>query len=160
MSQATTGQRRRLSHPFLGAAAVALVMCFALPFPAAKASETAEGKKAEPPPVSKPHEKLPCEDCHKSHGVIPPEKTGRPCLKCHEDQAGDNSHPVDIPYKGEVPPEKLPLSVDGKITCNTCHILHEPESSVPALLRKKFNDLCMTCHYPDKKPSADAPAPG
>jgi predicted CXXCH cytochrome family protein len=119
---------------------------------AGEASGKALLEESDAAPVAKPHDELSCKDCHKSHSMVPPEENSEPCIKCHEDQTGKNSHPTGVTYKGEMPPEKLPLSKDGKLTCSTCHILHETESPVPALLRKKFNDLCKTCHYPDRHP--------
>jgi predicted CXXCH cytochrome family protein len=94
-----------------------------------------------------------CEDCHKPHSMVPPLENDKPCIGCHEDQTGENSHPTGVVYSGEAPPEKLPLSKDGKLTCSTCHILHKTDSPAPDLLRKTFNDLCKTCHYPDRHPT-------
>lgn len=100
-------------------------------------------------PVAGAHQQLSCDDCHKSHTMIPPVQNDAPCIKCHDDQTGDNSHPTGVAHKGE-PPEGLPLSKDGKLTCTTCHVLHETDSPAPVLLRMKFNDLCRACHYSDK----------
>ncbi len=151
------GNRRILA---LCQSAAILSLLLLLPFlcmPAQAAGEVVAGQ-SETQPVAKPHEKLECKDCHKSHSMVPPEENSRPCLKCHKDQTGKDSHPTGVAHDGE-PPEGLPLSKDHKLTCNTCHILHESESPAPALLRKKFNDLCRTCHYPRKKPGANTSAP-
>lgn len=134
-----------------GITTISVLLCLACLRVPAEASEAVVPKESGAAPVAKPHEKLLCKDCHKSHGMVPPEENSRLCLKCHEDQAGDNSHPTGVVHEGE-PPEGLPLSKDGKLICNTCHILHETKSPAPALLRKKFNDLCVICHFPDRKP--------
>lgn len=107
-------------------------------------------------PVARPHDKLECEDCHGSHSMAPLLDNSQACLKCHDDQAGEDSHPTGVVHEGD-PPEDLPLSKDGKLTCGTCHALHETESPAPALLRKKFNDLCMSCHYPNRNPKDHSP---
>ena len=107
-------------------------------------------------PVARPHDKLECEDCHGAHSMAPLLDNSQACLKCHDDQAGEDSHPTGVVHEGD-PPKGLPLSKDGKLTCSTCHVLHETESPAPALLRKKFNDLCMSCHYPDRNPKDHSP---
>ena len=109
--------------------------------------------ESEAPPIAKPHEELECKSCHKSHSMVLPEENSAPCIKCHENQTGKDSHPTGVDYEGAAPPEGLPLSKDDKLTCGTCHILHKTEAPDPprALLRKKFDKLCKTCHYPDKK---------
>jgi predicted CXXCH cytochrome family protein len=104
----------------------------------------------EVPPVAKPHDELDCNECHKSHGMVPPNQDSRSCIKCHEDQTGEDSHPTGVVFEGE-PPEGIPLSKDGKLTCNTCHILHETKNPERSLLRREFNDLCASCHFPNGK---------
>lgn len=111
---------------------------------------------SETAPVAGPHDKLECEDCHAAHSMAPLLENSQACLECHDDQAGGDSHPTGVVHEGD-PPEDLPLSKDGKLTCGTCHALHETESRAPALLRKKFNDLCMSCHYPDTNPKDHSP---
>ena len=143
--------RGRRSKGRLGiATAAGLALFLILPYRPVEAAETVK-RESEALPVAKPHEQLECKDCHKSHSMIPPARTGRPCVRCHEDQMGDDSHPTGVAPEGEVP-EDLPLSLGGKITCITCHVLHETESHetesrARSLLRKKFSDLCMSCHF-------------
>ena len=107
--------------------------------------------------VAKPHDDLSCKDCHGDHVTNSLDKTDRPCIKCHKDQTGKDSHPSGISHEGEAP-KGLPLSKEGMITCYTCHILHETEVSTPGLLRKKFDDLCMSCHMPRHRPKDDSNA--
>ena len=110
-------------------------------------------EESDAPPISMPHEKLECKSCHKSHSMLAPEESNAPCVDCHEKQTGKDSHPTGVAYEGAEPPGGLPLSKDNKLTCGTCHLLHKTEAPDPprALLRKKFNVLCKSCHYPDKK---------
>jgi predicted CXXCH cytochrome family protein len=91
--------------------------------------------------------------------MIPPAQNSAPCVKCHEKETGKDSHPTGVDYEGTAPPEGLPLSKDKKLTCGTCHILHETGSPNPpaALMRKKFNELCTTCHYTGQEPKKDIP---
>ncbi len=110
-------------------------------------SERTDAKDETVAPIAPPHEEQSCEDCHSVHGMKLLDDSGRVCVKCHEDAAGKDSHPTNITHEGE-PPEGLPLSKDGNITCYTCHVLHETEPVVNGLLRKEFDALCITCHFP------------
>jgi len=112
-------------------------------------------KEKKVAPVAAPHEAQSCEDCHSVHGMKLLDDSGRSCLKCHEDAAGKDSHPTSIAHEGE-PPEGLPLSKDGTITCYTCHVLHETTPVVDGLLRKEFDALCMTCHFPSTLNKSDS----
>ncbi len=60
------------------------------------------------------------------------------CLECH--RFGHSNHPVDVVQKAAV--KDLPLGEGGKVACHTCHDPHQKKS----VLRKSFNELCMTCH--------------
>jgi hypothetical protein len=66
------------------------------------------------------------------------------CFTCHDEGP---SHHTGI--KPTMPvPETLPLSVEGLITCATCHFLHGEPNAVGDALRIN-NDrgaLCLTCH--------------
>ncbi len=46
------------------------------------------------------------------------------CGKCHGELEGTVSHPVEIAPVNAVLPADLPLSVEGKMTCSTCHDIH------------------------------------
>lgn len=101
----------------------------------------------EPAAVAGPHESLACEDCHVDNGKSRSSEVGKSCERCHHDQTGTDSHPSDVPYTGS-PPKDLPLSKEGKVVCTTCHVLHKTNRPAEKLMRKPFNELCMTCHYP------------
>jgi len=66
------------------------------------------------------------------------------CFTCHDEGP---SHHTGI--KPTMPvPDTLPLSVEGLITCATCHFLHGEPNAVGDALRIN-NDrgaLCLTCH--------------
>jgi predicted CXXCH cytochrome family protein len=132
----------------LTAAIVSIALIFL--FTPVHADEVAAPSQPETTPVAKPHDELDCNECHKSHSIVPPNQDSRSCIKCHEDQTGENSHPTGVVFEGE-PPEGIPLSKDGKLTCNTCHILHETKDPERSLLRREFNDLCASCHFPEGK---------
>ncbi len=65
------------------------------------------------------------------------------CYKCHPDEKLGVSHPVNISLKNGMKAKGVPLF--GKVmTCSSCH---EPHSAnIPYLLRKKEDDLCVSCH--------------
>ena len=67
------------------------------------------------------------------------------CLLCHGDQGP--SHHTGIRPRKPVP-DTLPLSVEGLITCATCHFMHgEPNSSDDFLrIDNSRGGLCLTCH--------------
>lgn len=66
------------------------------------------------------------------------------CLSCHEGYK--HMHPVKIAVApGMKSPEDLPLDVDGKITCITCHDAMEA-SGVHRRRRLVGRALCLNCH--------------
>jgi hypothetical protein len=67
------------------------------------------------------------------------------CLLCHGDQGP--SHHTGIKPRKPVP-DTLPLSVEGLITCATCHFMHGEPNSWEAFVRidNSRGGLCLTCH--------------
>lgn len=107
----------------------------------------------------KPHDFSP-EDCKGCHAGMPQpgQKSPLPmigkirtlCSRCHSKVARAYSHPDDIvPVKARVPSD-MPLSMDRKITCATCHDIHstaEWGKSVHLLRRPATGiEFCSTCH--------------
>lgn len=106
-----------------------------------------------------PHD-MPCEECHLPKGgaadygsVKHGGDTIELCRDCHE----DNLHPVKIPVAGvtDAPPADLPLgtgSLAGKITCLTCHDIHQRKVRgrllrvVGAEAKGRIESLCAACH--------------
>jgi predicted CXXCH cytochrome family protein len=100
----------------------------------------------EPYPVSEivgvkdPHDykgKALCQRCHFQDGKLT-DGPNELCTGCHTFQHGN--HPVNVVEKKPV--KDLPLLAGGKVVCHTCHDPHQKQS----VLRKPFNDLCVTCH--------------
>jgi predicted CXXCH cytochrome family protein len=90
--------------------------------------------------VKDPHDhrgKALCQRCH-----FPDLKlTDAPnalCRACHSFPHA--SHPVDVVQRN--PAKDLPLLAGGKVACHTCHDPHQKRS----VLRKRFNELCLSCH--------------
>jgi len=108
-----------------------------------------------------PHVSLACSSCHRE---IPEDtsylsavnslnmKPSELCMSCHPDYA--NIHPVDWKPSMSIP-EYLPLDGEGKLTCTTCHRLHDPNAEFQLLrgfLDGEFQhrrDLCFACHGSD-----------
>lgn len=67
------------------------------------------------------------------------------CNRCHGAQGP--SHKTNIAAKPGVPPN-LPLSVDGRITCATCHFMHGENNAFGDFLRlnNRRGGLCLSCH--------------
>jgi predicted CXXCH cytochrome family protein len=107
-------------------------------------AETAGEKKQRTFKV--PHTMKDCRLCHLSHNVkkgtaLLKKPVAELCIECHKDRKWPHEHKVDI-----IPPlkaKKLPLT-DGKITCTTCHEVHE--NPYGKLLRMPEHDLCIQCH--------------
>ena len=66
------------------------------------------------------------------------------CTVCHDEGP---SHHTGIPPKGPVP-DTLPLSIDGRITCATCHFIHGEADPFGSFVRidNARGGLCLTCH--------------
>jgi hypothetical protein len=67
------------------------------------------------------------------------------CFVCHGDEGP--SHHTGIRPRGRVP-ESLPLSVEGLITCATCHFMHGEQNAGSSFVRieNSRGGLCLTCH--------------
>ena len=67
------------------------------------------------------------------------------CLLCHGDQGP--SHHTGIRPRKPVP-EALPLSVEGLITCATCHFVHGEHGAGQDFVRieNARGGLCLSCH--------------
>lgn len=67
------------------------------------------------------------------------------CILCHGDEGP--SHHTGIQPRKPVP-DMLPLSVEGLITCATCHFMHGEPNSAGDFLRidNSRGGLCLTCH--------------
>ena len=67
------------------------------------------------------------------------------CILCHGDEGP--SHHTGIRPRKPVP-DTLPLSVEGLITCATCHFMHGEPNSAGDFLRidNSRGGLCLTCH--------------
>lgn len=67
------------------------------------------------------------------------------CNRCHGAQGP--SHKTNVAAKPGVP-SILPLSVDGKLTCATCHYMHGENNQYGDFLRidNRRGKLCLTCH--------------
>ncbi len=90
--------------------------------------------------VKDPHDykgKALCQRCHFPDLKLTagPNEVCTPCHKFHH-----GNHPVDVVQKTSA--EGLPLLPGGKVACHTCHDPHQGKT----VLRKPFNDLCVTCH--------------
>lgn len=96
---------------------------------------------AEPPPI-----KRDCGSCHDSHNMPPGGLLGATiselCRGCHAVKA-EAEHLVDV-----VPTMMvlgLPLDVEGRMTCITCHDPHG-KTGIPGMLRDWPEALCQRCH--------------
>jgi predicted CXXCH cytochrome family protein len=103
-----------------------------------------------------------CLGCHAVHGAAESTLTrgltdGRLCTGCHAEQSRPLvNHPVGRPDSdGPAPSNRLPLSEDGEVSCNTCHDLL---GSAHALVRATPNALCLDCHEDRKRVLAGAHA--
>ena len=69
------------------------------------------------------------------------------CTRCHEGYLGN--HPVAKHPIGERPginiSRLMPLSLDGRMVCYTCHDNHN-KSAYPKMLRTDYLRLCSACH--------------
>lgn len=95
-----------------------------------------------------------CEKCHIDH-INNPKLMKAPitqlCIQCHKNITLTSSHPVDIYVVSAKIPPGLPLE-EKKITCNTCHNIHE--NRFTSFGKKTFylrvildkQDFCMLCH--------------
>ncbi|MBW1881556.1 MAG: hypothetical protein JRJ84_24625, partial [Deltaproteobacteria bacterium] len=96
-----------------------------------------------------------CETCHTAHGsthsALLVENAGDStlCVTCHTNQMA--SHLVHGKPVENVVPIRLAmrgakLGDDGRITCLTCHAMHENTSGGNALLVEDGTGLCEACH--------------
>jgi hypothetical protein len=78
-----------------------------------------------------------------ARGLLAPDLEER-CVFCHDEGP---SHHTGIRPKKPVP-DILPLSIEGLITCATCHFVHgEPQAVGDALrIENSRGGLCLTCH--------------
>jgi len=96
-----------------------------------------------------------CETCHTAHGstnsALLVENAGDSslCITCHRDQmashlvhgkAVENVIPIRLAMQG------AKLGDDGRITCLTCHAVHENSSGGHALVVEGGTGLCQACH--------------
>ncbi len=99
-----------------------------------------------------------CLDCHT---VLPFKHiphtfqtgTGDVCRRCHTNFHAKNgiAHPVEALPSMKIPPD-MPLDIEGRMTCITCHFYH-PASPPPAdgprafiLRRPGGRTFCYSCH--------------
>lgn len=66
------------------------------------------------------------------------------CQKCHGGAKAPHQadHPVFVVPNGEIP-SQFPLDTQGRLTCSTCHSMHETD---PVLLRTGESWGCPECH--------------
>jgi len=95
-----------------------------------------------------------CGKCHLDASGKPKAMTApitKLCEPCHNKINRNSSHPVDIAVGFIRIPADLPLT-DGKLTCNTCHNIHDNKSSTVAertyFLRRPSvgREFCVACH--------------
>jgi len=88
-----------------------------------------------------------CSACHKQK--VPDLKFDAVtvCTRCHEGYLGN--HPVAKHPIGKRPniniSRLMPLSLDGRMVCYTCHDNHN-RSAYPNMLRTEYLRLCSACH--------------
>jgi len=97
---------------------------------------------AELAPPAGAHREIACRDCHPDGG-----SDSSPCSACHGPSA--NLHPAGVAPSSPVP-AVFPLA-DGRVTCRTCHRLHDPTG--PHSLRgfaegvaREMGEFCFACH--------------
>ncbi len=94
------------------------------------------------------------EPSHAEHPPLrdPVEMAINACYQCHPESSLGTSHPVRL-YSGQDVriPEELP-TVDGMLTCVTCH---DPHGAPGVMLAREVvkTKLCVTCHYKFKNSS-------
>lgn len=95
-----------------------------------------------------PDIKKDCSICHVLSKGVAGKLLIRPlpelCTECHPDRKGKEEHAIGIKPADTIS-NGLPLDKQGKITCTTCHAPHA-EGGFPAMLRKKADELCISCH--------------
>ncbi len=111
----------------------------------------------------KPHE-FSMEECKGCHASMPKPGQKSPfqmigkirtlCARCHSKVVRSYSHPDEVVPVNVSVPADMPLSVDKKITCATCHDIHSSLewSKKVSLLRRPVTgmEFCGTCH--EEKP--------
>lgn len=86
-----------------------------------------------------------CGDCHVRGTGLKTKKVNDLCLSCHPENIKD--HVLDVVSKSA--PRGLPLDVENRITCITCHDAHD-RAGRQDMLRMDASQLCVPCH-PDAK---------
>lgn len=102
------------------------------------------------------------EQCRECHAVTPVKgrretmrltaPVAELCAGCHKAMEDSISHPVEMTPARAVPPPDFPLSFEGKMTCTTCHDIHESSAQVfgaaTSFLRRglRGRELCIVCH--------------
>ena len=95
-----------------------------------------------------PDIKKDCSICHLVQRGVVGKPLIRPlpelCTECHPDGTGKGEHAIGIKPADTITND-LPLDKQGEITCTTCHAPHG-EGGFPEMLRKKADELCISCH--------------
>ena len=95
-----------------------------------------------------PDIKKDCSICHVVHrgvaGVLLIRPLPELCTECHPDRTGKGEHTIGIKPADTITND-LPLDKQWKITCTTCHAPHG-EGGFPKMLRKKADEICISCH--------------
>lgn len=93
-----------------------------------------------------PEIKKDCSICHASNfmegGELLKGHLSALCIGCHPDRV-EADHPVDV--APSMPVEVLPLDIDGRMTCATCHDPHG-RAGFGHMLRVRPESLCGRCH--------------
>ncbi len=97
-----------------------------------------------------------CKSCHQVHNGQPytpalSKKEAQLCDDCHSQQSAKSKkqahqkgiHPVNIKLDR---PIKFNNQTIKTLQCNTCHSLHNGKPNTPALVTKKANQMCISCH--------------
>ncbi|MFQ5901241.1 MAG: cytochrome c3 family protein [Thermodesulfobacteriota bacterium] len=84
-----------------------------------------------------------CERCHLPQSRELKFDSVTVCLRCHPSNLTD--HVIDVVPKKAIVPDGLPLTLDGKMVCYTCHDYHN-SSGLVRMLWVNYNDLCIACH--------------
>jgi len=143
----TSSQNRRTARRLLGGGALGVALVLAMTM-----------LKSQP---VDPHNSA-CSSCHlgdaKTNGRNIAHDINRICLDCHA-RADSTSHPVGMVPSMKVP-EDLHLDYRGRLSCATCHDVHQQgadgHARYPALLRRPQagRPFCAACHRTIGAPNA------